>query len=85
MKRSIVVNIHELLNPTADADLTVYEPQPGDRETQASITVADWKEALLAINVLSRRQYSLVRDVERLEKSVVSLERGLQAVSDYHE
>lgn len=79
------VELLELLKCTPDVDLTMYELKDGDRETQASITVADWKEALLAINVLSRRQYSLVLDVERLEKSVVRLERRLQAVSDYHE
>lgn len=82
MKRSIVVNIHELLNPTADADLTVYEPQPGDKETPAGISVADWKEVLLAINVLSRRVDGLLRDVERIEKQMDSIRRD---VDEYHE
>jgi hypothetical protein len=79
------VELHELLKHTPDVDLTVYEVKLGDREKQASITVADWKEALLATNVLSRRVHGLLAEIERAEKRIDSVERGVQAIAAYHE
>ncbi|HZU03985.1 MAG TPA: hypothetical protein VFA10_30260 [Ktedonobacteraceae bacterium] len=67
------VNLHELLEPT-HPDLTVYEIQPEDKKKEASISTADWKVALLAINVLSRRIDGLLRDLERAEARIGSLE-----------
>jgi hypothetical protein len=67
------LNIHELLNFT-NPDLTVYEVKPEDRQTKANISVADWKTALLAINVLSRRVDGLLKDVKRGETRLQGLE-----------
>ena len=57
-----------------NADLTIYESKPGDKKAKADISVADWKEALLAINVLSRRIQALLEDVERAEVCIEVLE-----------
>jgi hypothetical protein len=72
------VDLNELLN--VDPDTSLYEVKPGDSETPAAITVADWKEALLAINVLSRRVNDLFNNLERTDKEVWELDRSVRAM-----
>jgi hypothetical protein len=50
--------------------------KPEDRQTKATISVADWKMALLALNVLSRRVNGLLKDIERAEARIDDLERA---------
>ena len=74
------MDLHVLLS--MNPNLTLYEIKPGDREKKADISVADWKEMLLAINVSSRRIHHLLEDLKQAEARIDSLERGQCAIAD---
>ena len=60
-----LIDVHTLLNPRADRAL--FAATDADYVTQADISVAQLKELMLAINVLSDRQQELVKEVGELQ------------------
>ena len=62
-------------------DRATFQILPGDKETDAHITVAELKEMALALHVCNERIQLLSQDMQKAEDRIDALERQISAVA----